>query len=107
MELPTPNKTQEPRSTLEDAENFFQSDRYKQDLQILAKAQHYIKRTVGEEAGLEYMIREIKKYFTDGKFSDHCYEYAEKETPQFTEAEVAAMLPKNDDGKPIFSYKDL
>lgn len=103
MQLPTP----ETRSTLDDAEAHFRSEQYKEDLQVLARAKTYIDRTIGEEAGIDYMISEIKKYFTDGKFSDHCYEYAEKEMPQLTEEQVAAILPKNDDGKPIWSWRDV
>jgi len=102
METPTPT-----HSSLDQAENFFQSEEYKEALKTLARAKAYVDRTVGEEAGVDYMIGEIKKLFTDGKFSDHCYEYAEKEAPQLTEAELAEVLPKNSDGKPIFSYKDI
>lgn len=104
MELPTPEGK---HSTLDDAEAFFESDKYKEDLKLLARAKNYIDKTVGEEAGLDYMISEIKKYFTDGKFNDHCYEYAEKESPKLTDAQIAELLPKNDQGKPIWSYKDL
>lgn len=107
MELPTPDQPQVPRSTLEDAEQFFQSDKYREDLQVLAKAKAYIHRLFGEEESLDYMINEIKKYFSDGKFSEHCYDYAEREMPQMTEAELAARLPKTADGKPIFSWRDL
>ena len=82
-------------------------EKYRKDMHILARAQNYVARTVGEEAALDYMIGEAKKYYKDQKFSDHCYEYAEKETPQLTESELAKVLPKNDDGKPIFSYRDL
>jgi len=82
-------------------------ERYRKDMHTLARAQHYIARTVGDEAALDYMISEAKKYAKEQKFSDHCYEYAEKEPPQLTESELAEVLPKNDDGKPIFSYRDL
>lgn len=103
MQLPTPDQ----KSSLQDAETFFESEEYQSALKILAHAKAYIDRTVGEEAGIDYMINEIKKLFTDGKFSDHCYEYAEKEMPEMTEAELAKVLPKNDQGKPIFSWRDL
>ena len=104
MDLPTPGGK---RANLQDAENFFQTAQYRSDLQILSKAQYYIKRTIGEEASIDYMISEIKNYFTDGKFSSHCYEYAEKELPQLTEEEIDNLLPKNEFGKTIYSYKDL
>lgn len=107
MELPTPDQPQAPRSTIEDAENFFQTEKYREDLKILAKARAYVQALFGEDASLDYMISEIKTYFSDGKFSDHCYEYAEKELPQMTEAELAKRLPKTPDGKPIFSWRDL
>ena len=95
MDIPVPEQPQ-------DADT-----RYREDMHTLARAQKYIERTVGEEAALDYMISEAEKYYKDQKFSDHCYEYAEKEMPQLTEAELAEVLPKNDDGKPIFSYRDL
>ena len=82
-------------------------ERYRKDMHTLARAHKYIERTVGEEAALDYLIGECKKYTKEQKFSDHCYEYAEKEMPQLTEDELAEVLPKNDDGKPIFSYRDL
>lgn len=103
MQLPTPDQ----KSTLSDADMFFQSEEYKDALKILAAAKAYVDRTVGEEAGIDYMISEIKKLFTDGKFSDHCYEYAAKEKPPLTEAEIAKLLPKTDDGRAIFSWRDL
>lgn len=103
MDLPTPDN----KSSLADAERFFESEEYQQALKILAQAKAYIDRTVGEEAGIDYMITEIKKLFNDGRFSDHCYEYAEKEAPALTEEQIAELLPKNDDGKAIFSWRDL
>jgi len=106
MDLPTPENNQ-PHSTLADAEAFFQSEKYQEDLKVLAAAKAYLDRTLGEEAALDYMISEIKKYFTDGHFSDHCYDYAERERPAMTEAQLAEILPKTWDGKPIFSYRDL
>lgn len=106
MDLPTPGNNT-PHSTTEDAERFFQSEEYQQALKILAQAKAYIDRTVGEEAGIDYMISEIKNLFNEGKFSDHCYEYAEKEAPPLTEAQIAELLPKNDDGKAIFSWRDV
>ena len=93
MDIPVPEQTAD--------------DRYREDMHTLARAQKYIERTVGEEAALDYMISEAKKYYKDQKFSDHCYEYAEKEMPQLTESQLAEILPKNDDGNPIFSYRDL
>jgi len=80
---------------------------YIDDLHTLHRAKLYIARTVGDEASMDYMISEIKKYCADGKFSPHCYEYAEKELPALTESELADILPKNWQGKPIFSHKDI
>jgi hypothetical protein len=80
---------------------------YINDLHTLAKAQRYVSTLFGDEAGVDYMITEVKKYCTEGKFSDHCYEYALKELPVLTEAEMADILPKTWDGKPIFSHKDV
>jgi len=107
VELPTPDKVGKERSTISDAEEFFNSEAYHEALTILAKAKAYIDKTVGKEDGLDYMISEIKKLFTDGYFSDHCYDYAEREAPPLTEAQLAEMLPKTEDGKPIFSWRDL
>lgn len=103
MQLPTPEK----RATLDDAETFFQTEQYRKDLQVLAKAKAYVERVFEEESAIDYMITEIKNYFRDGKFSDHCYEYAEKEAPPLTEEEIAKLLPKGENGKAIFSWKDL
>lgn len=98
MDLPTPDK-----QTTEEQEKA----EYVSDLHTLAKAQAYVKKVFGEDEALDYMINECKNYAKDGKFSKHCYEYAEKGLPPLTEAEIAATLPKTWDGKPIWSYKDL
>lgn len=95
MDIPTP-KTQEE-----------EKQEYIDDLHTLARAKQYIARVFSEDEALDYMIGEIKTYVTEGKFSKHCYEYAEKEKPQLTEEELAKILPQTWDGKPIFSYKDL
>ena len=94
MELPTPDASVEKKE-------------YVHDLHTLSRAQNYIKKVFGEDAAIDYMIGECKNYAKDGKFSKHCYEYAEKELPQLTEEEIAATLPKNWEGKPIWSYKDV
>lgn len=107
MDLPTPENTNAKHSTLEQAEEFFQSEKYVDDLKILAAAKNHIDKVFSQEEGLDYMISEIKRYFIDGKFSDHCYEYAEKGNPPLTEAQISELLPKNDEGKPIWSYKDV
>lgn len=95
MELPTPKTKEEEKAE------------YITDLHTLSKAQSYIKRVFGEDEALDYMISECKKYAKDGKFSKHTYDYANKELPQLTEAEIEASLPKNWQGKPIWSHKDL
>jgi len=84
-----------------------EKDEYVKDLHTLHKAETYLKRLFGEEAALDYLISECTKYAKEGKFSDHCYEDAAKELPELTEAEIAATLPQNWDGKPIFSYRDI
>lgn len=80
---------------------------YLDDLHTLHRAQTYIQRLFGEDAAIDYMVNECKKYVKEGTFSDHCYEYAEKELPQLTESDLANILPKTWDGKPIFSHKDV
>lgn len=80
---------------------------YVSDLHKLAAAKAYITRVFGEEDSMDFMIGEIKEYVTSGKFSKYVEEYALKEKPPLTEAEIAATLPKTWDGKPIWSYKDL
>lgn len=94
MDIPVPDKEQEKKE-------------YIDDLHTLQRAKIHIEKTIGEEEAIDYMISEIKNYVTDGKFSKHCYEYAEKENPQLTEEQLAEILPKTWDGKPIFSYRDL
>lgn len=95
MHLPTPETPDAERAG------------YVGDLQTLAKAQNYITKVFGEEEAIDYMITECKNYAKDGKFSKHCYEYAEKELPQLTEAEIAAILPKDEDGNPIWGHKKV
>lgn len=80
---------------------------YIDDLHTLHRAMMHIQRIFGEREARDFMMKEVKLYVADGKFSKHCYEYAEKVPPQLTEAELAEILPKTWDGKPIFSYKDL
>ena len=97
MDIPTPEeKTPEE----EKAE-------YVNDLHLLSKAQSYIKRMFGEDEAIDFMITECKHYVQNGEFSKHTYDYANKELPQLTEEEVAKALPKNWQGKPIWSYKDV
>ena len=102
MELPTPDQ---PTT----GDKFYVTDeQYRKDLMTLERARAYMERIFDEDTALSYMIDEIKTYYkNEGKFSDSCYEYADKEKPQLTEAELAEILPKNDDGKPIFSWRDL
>lgn len=80
---------------------------YVADLHKLATAKKYIARVFTEEDALDFMIKEIQEYVTTGKFSKYVDEYAAKEAPPLTEAEIAETLPKTWDGKPIWSYKDL
>lgn len=93
MELPTPTQTPD--------------EQYREALKLIHKAQWYITMTLGEEAGLDYMIGECKKLASDGKLSDHCYEYASKSTSDLTDEQIEQILPKNEDGKAIWSYKDM
>lgn len=79
---------------------------YIKDLKTLAAAQAYIKKVFGEEEAIDYMISECKNYATSGRFSNHCYEYANKELPPLTEEEIEKALPKNWAGKPIWGYQD-
>ena len=84
-----------------------QQEQYIKDLKILARAKAYIDRTIGEEAGLDYMLSEIRKYVDTQKFSPHCYEYAEKTDLDLTEAEIAEKLPKTWDDRPIWSHQSF
>ena len=95
MDLPTPETEKDEKGE------------YVDDLHTLARAQAYIKRMFGEDEAIDYMINECKKYAQLGRFSEHTYDYANKELPQLTEEEIEASLPKNWEGKPIWSYKDL
>lgn len=88
-------------------ENTINGEQYRKDLHTLARAKSYIARVFTEEDAIDFMIKEIKNYYNDGEFSKYVYEYAEKEKPMYTEEELAQILPKTEDGKPIFSYRDL
>lgn len=95
MDLPIPEKNKE------------YEEEYKRALKIIADAQNYITMLFGEDAGVDYMIGECKKLTEEGKLSDHCYEYANKTHADLTASQVEKLLPKNADGKPIWSYKDM
>lgn len=95
MDLPTPQTPDQEKAE------------YISDLHVLARAQNYIKKVFGEEEAIDYMITECENYAKTGRFSNHCYDYANKELPQLSEAEIAEILPKNWEGKPIWSYKDV
>jgi hypothetical protein len=84
-----------------------QKEEYIQDLKTLSAAQVYVTALFGEDSGIDYVISECQNYVKNGKFSDHCYEYAQKGKPPLTEAEIAETLPKTWDGKPIWGYKDF
>ena len=84
-------------------------EQYVKDLKMLHLAQHHITKLFGEEAGIDYVISECKKYTEDGEFSEHCREYAEKakDASSLTEAEINALLPETWDGKKIWGHQDL
>jgi len=83
-------------------------DQYRKDLLILHKAMNHIKKLFGEESAVDYMISEVKEYVNSGKFSKHCYEYAEKNPLEdITEEELTKIVPKTWDGRPILSWRDL